>query len=164
MLNRGTKRILPSRTYLWLRTGGKSYLGYKNSCFSTSHRLTRDLLLSGVSPTQLLCLVIDCETVGCGQFNFRCKNFSIGAVHVGAFNAGIWAIPIWPVYFSVEERNIWFRHQTQLRPLSPLGSVTCLCPFSVTGNGHGRVPLPRWYMVEVIGASAGGPIRIEMTL
>ena len=37
------------------------------------------------------------------------------------------------------------------------------CPIPVTGNGHGRVPSPTSYTVEVIGARADGPIRRGMT-
>ena len=34
----------------------------------------------------------------------------------------------------------------------------------VTVNGHSRVPSPTWYMIDVIGAHVGGPIRKRMTL
>ena len=34
----------------------------------------------------------------------------------------------------------------------------------VMGNGHGRVPLPRSYTVEVNGGDVDEPIRMGMTL
>ena len=54
----------------------------------------------------------------------------------------------------------------KLRPLnwSPWGLVTCLCPFLVTGNGHGRIPSPTWYMIEAFGTHADGQIIRGMTL
>ena len=55
-------------------------------------------------------------------------------------------------------KNIWTLHW------SPLGSVICLHPFPVKGSGHGQVSSPTWYLIEVIGACAGGPIRRGITL
>lgn len=78
------------------------YLWYKNPWRSTTQMFASNLFLSSICPAQLLSIEIDCEAVGCSYFVLRCKNLSVGSVHVGNFNSWVRSFPISPVDLPLE--------------------------------------------------------------
>ena len=77
-----------------------------------------------------------------------------------------WVTPEQKISLSWPTFSVFVRDHAQIltTKLVALGLVACLSLFPVTGNRHGWVPSPTWYMIEVIGACVDGPIRRGMTL